>query len=743
MALVSAHAQPAPFSRTDALAKFGSVWATVKFLHPQMMSRVVDWDGAFVRAVPKVRAAANHEELAAAVGSMLAELDDPATRVVRKAKGNEMKADSVFKWSGELLTVNIGPYADVEDESALYDVYEQLPAEVAKAKAVIFDLRTRHAEVPGWILENAPLSDVAVTVPPMRGVLHSGYVPQFGPTFGGYQSALQLVPSSPLEAARAGTKVPARTVIIVGNQVPPLAAALWWSGRAAIVAERTISDRNVAETRSIELGGDWNAVVRLTEPAVGGLVADAVVSSRAPERARDPLRSIPPQRAGDPSPSSRLGMTPVEDVAMAKAVEIAQSSSPLAARPPQREVGGMPAVRKDAPYADMTYPDLPHRLLGLFRLWSVMDMFFAYRPLIPDWDATLREFIARFESAKDGKEYALAVMELAARTEDGHVNAWGHPAIAEIRGPVGVPIEVRSIEDRFIVTGKRQSLPADTPIAIGDELVSIDGEPLAERVKRLWKYVAGSHEATRKATVLLIALRGAPESVAELMLRGADGATRTVKVARKPPGPMAASGEIWRVLPGNIGYVDLTRLTTAQVDPMFTALGNTKAIVFDMRGYPNGTAWPIAPRINTKEARVGAIFHRSQVSSSWSDDSRTWFRFDQRLPKSDKPVYTGRTVMLIDHRTVSQAEHTGLFFEAANGTKFIGSNSAGTNGDVTNLVLPGGIYVRFSGQDVRHADGRQLQRIGLVPDVPVKPTVRGIREGRDEVLERAIAYLND
>jgi hypothetical protein len=35
-----------------------------------------------------------------------------------------------------------------------------------------------------------------------------------------------------------------------------------------------------------------------------------------------------------------------------------------------------------------------------------------------------------------------------------------------------------------------------------------------------------------------------------------------------------------------------------------------------------------------------------------------------------------------------------------------------------------------------------LQRVGLLPDIEVKPTIQGIREGRDEVQERAIAYLN-
>ena len=60
---------------------------------------------------------------------------------------------------------------------------------------------------------------------------------------------------------------------------------------------------------------------------------------------------------------------------------------------------------------------------------------------------------------------------------------------------------------------------------------------------------------------------------------------------------------------------------------------------------------------------------------------------------------------------------------------------------MTSVVLPGGISAWFSGHDVRHADGRQLQRVGLVPDILVRPTIAGIRAGRDEVLERAVRYL--
>ncbi|HEX2121888.1 MAG TPA: S41 family peptidase [Thermoanaerobaculia bacterium] len=709
LAALSASAQP---TRTESLVKLCEVWSTVKFLDPHLMTRAVDWDGALVRAIPAVRAATTHEELAKAIGSMLAELNDPASRVVRRdTAAPNSGAVPLFRWEGDVLVVNIGPYADLFPEEAFFTADEQLNPELARAKSAVFDLRSRTGKRVDWVFSALALVTEPVPVPAFRNAFHSGYAPQVGSTSGGYYSGVLVTASTPLRPARGAPGAPARHVFLVRDGLPDAAAGLWWSGRAAIVAERPIGDADVGfVVKEIELGGGWHAAVRVAEPAVAGLQADAVVAA-----------------------------TP-DDAPMKKALALARDPAPLPARPAPRETAAVPIPLRETPYAQMTEPDLPHRLLALFRLWSVIDRFYPYKHLIGDWDAALRDFIPRFEEAKNGSEYALAVMELAARIEDGHTTVRGHAVYVPIVGAVFLPLEVRAVEGRYIVTGS--TAPKDVPIAIGDEVVSIDGEPLADRVKRLWKYIPASHETARLNRVLATATRGPREPPAELVVRGADGATRTVKVPRGTWSATAGQkGEIWRVLDGNIGYVDLTRLAVPQVDAMFEALKNTEAIVFDLRGYPKGTAWSIAPRINTSGATVGATFRRVQLSVFSSEMARSGFFFDQLLPKSDKPKYTGRTVMLIDDRTISQAEHTGLFFEAANGTKFVGSHSAGANGDVTNVILPGGITVSFTGHDVRHADGRQLQRIGLVPDVPVTPTVRGIREGKDEVLERAIAFL--
>jgi C-terminal processing protease CtpA/Prc len=47
----------------------------------------------------------------------------------------------------------------------------------------------------------------------------------------------------------------------------------------------------------------------------------------------------------------------------------------------------------------------------------------------------------------------------------------------------------------------------------------------------------------------------------------------------------------------------------------------------------------------------------------------------------------------------------------------------------------------ISGIGVFYPNKKPTQRIGIVPDVKVEPTIAGIRNGRDEVLEEALRQL--
>jgi C-terminal processing protease CtpA/Prc len=282
-------------------------------------------------------------------------------------------------------------------------------------------------------------------------------------------------------------------------------------------------------------------------------------------------------------------------------------------------------------------------------------------------------------------------------------------------------------------------------------IMKVDGVDAGQRMAERLKYTA--HSTPQSGTFWSAEsslTQGPKDSTAIYTIRDIHDHEREVKVTRKPEYKSKSigdrTGDVLKVLPGNIGYADLDRLSVSQVDEMFNKFRDCPAIIFDGRGYPHGTAWSIAPRLTDRNDVVAARFRRPEpVPTNLPDgemaDSQEAKTFAQRLPRTEKWRYHGTTVMLIDERAMSQAEHTGLFLEAANGTKFIGSATQGADGDVTSLSVPGGIFVHFSGQGVSHADGRQLQRVGLKPDIEVFPTLAGIRTGRDEVLDAAIYYL--
>ena len=116
------------------------------------------------------------------------------------------------------------------------------------------------------------------------------------------------------------------------------------------------------------------------------------------------------------------------------------------------------------------------------------------------------------------------------------------------------------------------------------------------------------------------------------------------------------------------------------------------------------------------------------------------FRSSANIPNTCE-TYQGKLVVIVSEITQSAAELVSMAFRAGNNTTIIGSPTAGADGNVSPIVLPGGLQTRISGIGIYYPDGTQTQRVGIVPDIWVEPTINGIREGRDELLEKAIEII--
>ncbi len=108
----------------------------------------------------------------------------------------------------------------------------------------------------------------------------------------------------------------------------------------------------------------------------------------------------------------------------------------------------------------------------------------------------------------------------------------------------------------------------------------------------------------------------------------------------------------------------------------------------------------------------------------------------------NKDFYKGKVAILINEMTQSSAEYHAMAFRKAPDAKVFGSQTAGADGNVSYFTLPGKISTQITGLGVYTPEGSETQRIGIIPDVEVKPTVKGIKDNKDEILEKALEWIH-
>jgi len=82
-----------------------------------------------------------------------------------------------------------------------------------------------------------------------------------------------------------------------------------------------------------------------------------------------------------------------------------------------------------------------------------------------------------------------------------------------------------------------------------------------------------------------------------------------------------------------------------------------------------------------------------------------------------------------------------MAFQTAPLATVIGSTTSAADGNVSSIVLPGNVPTMITCIGVYYPDDRETQRVGIAIDMEIKPTIKGIIEGRDELLEKAIEII--
>ena len=376
-----------------------------------------------------------------------------------------------------------------------------------------------------------------------------------------------------------------------------------------------------------------------------------------------------------------------------------------------------------------TANDLYVRLTGVAMAWNAFQHFYPYKEEAKlHWTKELPLALTAAYETKTPKEFGNLLRVLTEKLKDGHVSV----RFAE-QDYYSIKAEVALAEGKLIIAKVDSAAVAANKLSlkVGDIVESVDGKPALERFEMLKKRVSGS-EQWKNARAEALLFDGNQDTEVELKIKRNDEG-KDIKVLRTTYDRLKNKAKI-RKLENGIYYINLDQTEMKDITAVLPELAKAKGIVCDLRGYPKGNHELIAHLLNIEDKDKWMFVPRVTYPDF---EQVTYDEMGWEL-KPVQPHINAKVVFLTGGGAISYAESYMGFIKHYKLATIVGQPTAGANGNVNAVRLPGNYNIAFTGMKVKLHDGGQLHSIGIQPDVYVERTIKGVTEGRDEYLEKAL-----
>ncbi|MDD5728957.1 MAG: S41 family peptidase [Victivallales bacterium] len=286
----------------------------------------------------------------------------------------------------------------------------------------------------------------------------------------------------------------------------------------------------------------------------------------------------------------------------------------------------------------------------------------------------------------------------------------------------------------YAVRLREGSPAARAGIKTGDMIIAIDNIKLQPEKKIFisWLLIARALLSGRPGSEVTVGV-----------ISAADKKQHKYRLTRQPNGekwfklgllPRSYSDFYAAVLPGNIGYIQFNAFTTPmfqRLRPAITGkLRAVKGLIIDMRG------------------NVGGLLMYPPWLAAWCCPETVVFgkMIINGIPLEPRSFpqpqgFKGPLAVLIDQDACSCAEVFAAGMQDGKQARLFGTVTSGQCLPSLLLKLPSGFRLQTVAGSLLRADGREIEKIGVSPDVEVKLDPASLRQGRDNVIEAAREYL--
>lgn len=750
----------------ERVASIGKLWGVIKYFHPIMAKGIIDPDSLITGSVEELLNAPSKPNFASAIIKMLGMLHDPYSRITNSNIDHKEASPVLFKNAqGSPLKLSDGAtFISVSQElfKILWNVDSCFTTNISAQNNFIIDLRNLNENEDLGLKQYQNFVQPLVSQIISRNLIlptnRSAYY--YGLPDEDFHDDIDIVPAGMKKDPSGryyvyfGLKNISQGAYISLNQQGKYRDKKFcfivnrYNNPNTLKALLALRNRNECKlifdgSMPDYLQGDIYNMVLADNIQVQVKISEAIYEDGSYGYGPDTILPV----NEDASLNSNLLKT---------AISLLTARDTFKARPVENTAF---TRLKQKSYADTLFPEKKLRLLGLFNYWNVIHYFSPNKNLITgSWDTALNYFIPRFLFLKDYKSYYWLLLELNTRINDGHGQIISNRS--GIFPPAGtdfyLPFYAKYLEGKTIVV-KANSDSSQTDqlkkLKEGDAITAINNIPIHVLYNN-WKQYLGSSNETSFYRVLHMIWLGSrsdsnPVKVTikrknqreDVVLKpvSRDLFFKNLLAVYYPPVPLP----YWKTLNDSIGYVRINSINSNQLDTIWNDLKKQKYIILDARAYPKDTyiADSIASYFAAKTDTV-CIDAYPFVQHPVLRRNSTSLEYETVTPSINKKLINNKIIIILAAtNNGSQAEGNIMILQRITKGVTIGTQTAGANGIRTTIVLPGGYSTYFSGYGVYYPDGTPNQKLGVKIDIPVKPTIKGELKGKDEILERAIKFI--
>ncbi|WP_165851974.1 S41 family peptidase [Mucilaginibacter terrenus] len=389
------------------------------------------------------------------------------------------------------------------------------------------------------------------------------------------------------------------------------------------------------------------------------------------------------------------------------------------------------------------YPDEAHRFLALARFWNIVNYFYPHKAVnTPDWDKVLADFVPQFVNAADADQYREAFLKLTCRIRDSHSWFLNKEWNAKHGDFLNMPFDTYYAGGKYIIGYSRyDSLMKANNFKIGDEILAVNGTPVAERERQIKSYTTGTNNAvfhrdlgrnlfrfdsSRTVNVTLSRNGQVIESKAKMYSYGELYQYR-----------LRHRAKLWEDMGNGIFYVRICEIAdTKNLKNMYEAIKDARGVIWEMRDYPSFKI------VQAMFPGIMANRGRAEIDYEGVLEYPGVFKANmQQLPAEpdtlNLPLYKGKLVVLVNEHTQSLAESVALELRMRPNTIIMGRQTAGTTGNMIRIDMPGGIQGSYTAVKVVGLNRSFEEGKGVKLDREVKLTPAKICSAEDYLLQQA------